>query len=58
MSMPHTGCQNAETPIPCPPQCFRLYTKQFFDRQMPDVTAPEIQRTSLVRRRDMHGTPL
>ena len=28
-------------------QCFRLYTRAFFDRQMPDVAAPEIQRTSL-----------
>ncbi|KAL6757999.1 DEAH-box nuclear pre-mRNA splicing factor [Haematococcus lacustris] len=28
-------------------KCFRLYTKQFYDRIMPDVSAPEIQRTSL-----------
>ncbi|KAL4856425.1 putative pre-mRNA-splicing factor ATP-dependent RNA helicase DEAH4 [Chlorella vulgaris] len=28
--------------------CFRLYTKKFFEREMPDTTAPEIQRTSLV----------
>ncbi len=28
-------------------QCYRLYTKTFFDRTMPDVTPPEIQRTSL-----------
>ncbi len=28
-------------------QCFRLYTRQFFDREMPNVTPPEIQRTSL-----------
>eukprot|EP00983_Pelagomonas_calceolata_P130012 1161654-Pelagomonas_calceolata.AAC.5 len=28
-------------------QCFRLYTRNFFDRQMPDVSTPEIQRTSL-----------
>lgn len=31
----------------CDSQCFRLYTRQFFDRQMPDVSTPEIQRTSL-----------
>jgi hypothetical protein len=28
-------------------QCYRLYTKAYFDRTMPDVTPPEIQRTSL-----------
>lgn len=28
-------------------QCFRLYTRSYFERQMPDVTPPEICRTSL-----------
>ncbi len=28
--------------------CFRLYTKAFYDTQMPIITLPEIQRTSLV----------
>ncbi|EFN54077.1 hypothetical protein CHLNCDRAFT_136192 [Chlorella variabilis] len=31
-----------------PGRCFRLYTQKFFEREMPDTTAPEIQRTSLV----------
>ncbi|KAI7837808.1 hypothetical protein COHA_008436 [Chlorella ohadii] len=31
-----------------PGKCFRLYTKKFFEREMPNTTAPEIQRTSLV----------
>lgn len=29
-------------------QCFRLYTKSFYENQMANVTPPEIQRTSLV----------
>jgi ATP-dependent RNA helicase DHX8/PRP22 len=29
------------------PQCFRLYTRSYFERQMPDTTPPEICRTSL-----------
>ncbi|KAL4440347.1 hypothetical protein ABPG75_003348 [Micractinium tetrahymenae] len=31
-----------------PGKCFRLYTKKFFEREMPNTTLPEIQRTSLV----------
>ncbi|KAF6250725.1 DEAH-box nuclear pre-mRNA splicing factor [Scenedesmus sp. NREL 46B-D3] len=30
-----------------PGKCFRLYTRSYFERQMPDVTPPEICRTSL-----------
>lgn len=29
------------------PQCFRLYTRSYFEQQMPDTTPPEICRTSL-----------
>jgi HrpA-like RNA helicase len=29
------------------PQCFRLYTRSYFERKMPDTTPPEICRTSL-----------
>jgi len=28
-------------------QCFRLYTRSYFEKQMPDTTPPEICRTSL-----------
>jgi ATP-dependent RNA helicase DHX8/PRP22 len=28
-------------------QCFRLYTRSYFERQMPDTTPPEICRSSL-----------
>jgi HrpA-like RNA helicase len=28
-------------------QCFRLYSKQYFQSSMPDVALPEIQRTSM-----------
>ena len=31
-----------------PGKCFRLYTQQYFDKDMPNVTVPEIQRTSLL----------
>ncbi|KAG2439200.1 hypothetical protein HXX76_004563 [Chlamydomonas incerta] len=31
-----------------PGKCFRLYTRNYYDKKMPNVTAPEIQRTSLV----------
>ncbi len=31
-----------------PGKCFRLYTQHYFDRDMPNVTVPEIQRTSLL----------
>ncbi|GLC37757.1 hypothetical protein PLESTB_001473700 [Pleodorina starrii] len=31
-----------------PGKCFRLYTRNHYDHKMPNVTAPEIQRTSLV----------
>ena len=31
-----------------PGKCFRLYSRAFFEGQMPNVTLPEIQRTSLV----------
>ncbi|KAG2499040.1 hypothetical protein HYH03_003225 [Edaphochlamys debaryana] len=31
-----------------PGKCFRLYTRAYFDSKMPNITAPEIQRTSLV----------
>ena len=31
-----------------PGTCFRLYTRDHFEKKMPNVTAPEIQRTSLV----------
>ncbi|GFR43736.1 hypothetical protein Agub_g4631, partial [Astrephomene gubernaculifera] len=31
-----------------PGKCFRLYTRSYYDTKMPSVTAPEIQRTSLV----------
>ena len=31
----------------CPGLCFRLYTKRFFEEEMPEETVPEIQRTSL-----------
>ncbi|KAK9868473.1 hypothetical protein WJX84_008357 [Apatococcus fuscideae] len=31
-----------------PGKCFRLYTQQYFDRDMPNITVPEIQRTSLL----------
>lgn len=30
-----------------PGKCFRLYTRKYFDRDMPNVTVPEIQRTCL-----------
>ncbi len=29
-------------------RCLRLYTAKFYEHEMPDVTTPEIQRTSLV----------
>ena len=29
-------------------KCFRLYTAKFFERDMPNVAVPEIQRTSLL----------
>ncbi|XP_056296860.1 probable ATP-dependent RNA helicase DHX40 isoform X3 [Pseudoliparis swirei] len=28
-------------------KCFRIYTKEFWEKSMPDYTVPEIQRTSL-----------
>lgn len=31
-----------------PGKCYRLYTKDFYDKKMPTITLPEIQRTSLV----------
>ena len=31
-----------------PGKCFRLYTQKFYEREMPAVTVPEIQRTSLL----------
>ena len=31
-----------------PGKCYRLYTKKYYDREMPIQTLPEIQRTSLV----------
>ncbi|GLI64430.1 hypothetical protein VaNZ11_007626 [Volvox africanus] len=31
-----------------PGKCFRLYTRNYYDHKMPNVTAPEIQRSSLV----------
>lgn len=31
-----------------PGKCFRLFTREYFDSEMPDTTAPEIQRTSLL----------
>ena len=31
-----------------PGKCYRLYTRRFFDVEMPNVTVPEIQRTSLL----------
>ncbi|CAD7701127.1 unnamed protein product [Ostreobium quekettii] len=30
-----------------PGKCYRLYTKKFHDKEMADITLPEIQRTSL-----------
>lgn len=30
-----------------PGKCFRLYTRKYFDMDMPNVTTPEIQRTCL-----------
>ncbi len=30
-----------------PGQCYRLYTRTYYERKMPDATEPEIQRTSL-----------
>ncbi|KAL6784040.1 hypothetical protein ACKKBG_A04550 [Auxenochlorella protothecoides x Auxenochlorella symbiontica] len=30
-----------------PGKCYRLYTQKYYERQMPNTTAPEIQRTSL-----------
>lgn len=32
----------------CPGKCFRLYTRDHFEKRMPNITSPEIQRTSLV----------
>ena len=29
-------------------RCLRLYTARFYEHEMPNVTIPEIQRTSLV----------
>ena len=29
-------------------RCLRLYTAKFYEHEMPNVTTPEIQRTSLV----------
>ena len=29
-------------------RCLRLYTTKFYEHEMPNVTTPEIQRTSLV----------
>ncbi|EFJ40817.1 DEAH-box nuclear pre-mRNA splicing factor [Volvox carteri f. nagariensis] len=31
-----------------PGKCFRLYTRTYYEHKMPNVTAPEIQRSSLV----------
>ena len=31
-----------------PGTCFRLYTAHFYEREMPNATVPEIQRTSLL----------
>lgn len=31
-----------------PGKCYRLYSKMFFEGQMPNVTLPEIQRSSLI----------
>lgn len=31
-----------------PGKCYRLYTAKFFERDMPNVAVPEIQRTSLL----------
>lgn len=31
-----------------PGTCFRLYTAAFYEREMPNTTVPEIQRTSLL----------
>ena len=31
-----------------PGKCYRLYTSNFFERDMPNVAVPEIQRTSLL----------
>lgn len=31
-----------------PGTCFRLYTAQFYEKEMPNATVPEIQRTSLL----------
>ncbi|KAK9832232.1 hypothetical protein WJX74_003796 [Apatococcus lobatus] len=31
-----------------PGKCFRLYTQHYFDHNMPNITVPEIQRTSLL----------
>ena len=31
-----------------PGTCFRLYTQRYFEREMPDTTAPEIQRVPLL----------
>ena len=28
-------------------KCYRLYTKAFYDAEMPEATVPEIQRTSM-----------
>ncbi|DBA88218.1 TPA: hypothetical protein ACH3X1_016577 [Trebouxia sp. C0004] len=60
---PHTGMDSLEVvPISrvqavqragragrtCPGKCYRLYTATFFERDMPNVAVPEIQRTSLL----------
>lgn len=31
-----------------PGTCFRLYTAQFYEKELPNATVPEIQRTSLL----------
>lgn len=45
----HSSAQHPLQTIPpsTHPQCFRLYTRSYFERKMPDTTPPEICRTSL-----------
>lgn len=41
-------CLLSVGPSPLPsPQCYRLYTRTYFEKKMPDTTTPEMCRTSL-----------